>query len=126
MSERDKQRQHAQLVDEQITALENLLESTQKDLAALKLAREILNEPPRKVTECSLVKHYALVSKVSYTVDCSECHKESFGLDDEWSHCPKCGSVVTEVVREDDPRDRLQDKAAKRLFDKLHQETTHV
>jgi len=125
MSERDKQRQHAQLVDEQITALENLLESTQKDLAALKLAREILNEPPRKVTECSLVKHYALVSKVSYTVDCSECHNEIFGYEDSWKFCPVCGSMITGISREDDPRDRLQSKAAQELFTKL-QETTHV
>ena len=119
------QQHQARVVSDQITALENLLGTTQKDLVALKLAREILTEPPRKVTECTLRQHYALISKTSFVVDCSECHKESFGLEEDWSHCPKCGSAVTKVHREDDPRGRLQSKAAQELFTKL-QEITHV
>ena len=126
MSVRDERQQKATQLDEQIAGLENLLASSQRDLAALQLAREILNEPPRKVTECTFRKHYSLVSKTSFVVDCSECHKESFGLENDWSHCPKCGSAVTKVYREEDPRERLQSKAAQELFHKLQQETTHV
>jgi len=125
MSERDKQRQNAKVVSEQITALENLLESTQKDLTELKLVREILNEPPRKVVNCALRQHYALANRTSFSVDCSECGVTVFGYEESWKFCPACGAVVTEVCREDDQTDRFQSKAAKELFNKL-QETANV
>jgi hypothetical protein len=126
MSERDERQQQAARLDEQIAGMEQSLESGQEALTAMKMAREALIEPPRKVTACRLRKHFAVVSKSSYAVDCSECHKESFGLEDDWTHCPKCGSVITEVYRENDPTARMQDKAAKELLDKLQKEIVNV
>jgi len=119
MSERDKRQQQASQLDEQIAGLENLLASSQKDLGALNLAREILNEAPRKVTECTLRKHYALTSQVSHTVTCSECHGEVFGYEPSWKFCPVCGSTVISVTRENDPTERLQQAAIDRAVKEL-------
>ena len=113
-SERESRKKLADQIEAEITSLESVQGNTEKSLAALRKASELLREVPRKQTECELELQLAPQSFPVERGRCSECQRTSSGWEVEWTHCPFCGSRITRAFKESDPRERYARQAIER------------
>jgi hypothetical protein len=118
-SEREKRQQLAEHLSGEIDALENVTAISERTLEALKAARGVLSEVPRKLTNCRLELQRFNISLVVERGTCSACGEVSMGWEVKWAYCPVCGSRITEAVKESDPRERLQREAVEREIQTL-------
>jgi rRNA maturation endonuclease Nob1 len=113
-SEREKRVQQAAEIENEILNYESAQETNAKTLAALRLAKEVLQETPRKLRNCNLELHRFPVGIATVEQgDCSACGETVTGYEQSWHFCPACGSQILKAAKEQDPRDRMARVAIK-------------
>ena len=116
-SEREKRAQQAVEIENEILNYESAQETNAKTLAALRLAKEVLQETPRKLRNCEMSIH-TFQPRGYQEADCSACGQTVIWEMDS-KFCSKCGSSVVKAEKDYDPRERLERVAIKEAVNSI-------
>lgn len=117
MSERALRKQNADVVAGCLDSLAQELDARTRIREALALAHDVLNEEPRKLTQCEIAVEYLQINMSANRARCGECDGAFEGWTQAFRYCPLCGSQITRAERDSNPYDRnLTDRIKENLI----------
>jgi DNA-directed RNA polymerase subunit RPC12/RpoP len=119
MSIRETMQQRARDAKDVISSYKYQRADLDKTIAVVEFAEKVLAGEPKSETNCGHTLRYSQRNGYYEESYCSECQQTVQGYEKDWTHCPKCGSRIVKVDREDTPEDRLTRNAVKNAVDSL-------